>query len=373
MSSMVIDRRRALVGGAILLTAGALRPAWAAATGIEAPVYASACRLPDGHYALALLDAAGNLCRQIPIAGRAHDVAVSPATGQAVLFARQPGEFALAFAPDGRREPVLFTPPESRCFFGHGAFSPDGRLLYATENDLDGGRGLLGVYDATGGFKRIGEIETGGVGPHEVILLSDGRTLAVANGGYETLPVTGRTPIDLAAMKPSLVFISRDTGEIVARHEPPPDRRLLSIRHLAEDARGRVWFGGQWEGGAGDVPEVIGWTRPDEALRTFAAPAATGALLKGYIGSVAASRDRTTIAVSAPRAGRVLVIDAAATALSRVLELPDACGLAPDETQGITISTGFGKLVDSGRGASADPLAEHAGIAFDNHLRRIAE
>ena len=369
---MVIDRRRALFGGAILLGAGVLRPAWSAGTAGEAPVYASACRLADGRYALALLDAAGNVSRRIPVAARAHGIAYGPASRLAVLFARQPGEFALAFTPDGHREPVLFAPPESRCFFGHGVFSPDGRLLYATENDIDDGRGLLGIYDAGDGFKRLGELETGGVGPHEVILLSDGRTLAVANGGYETLPVTGRTPIDLASMKPSLVFIGRETGTIVARHEPPPGQRLLSIRHLAEDAHGHVWFGAQWEGGPDDTPDVIGWARPDQALRTFAAPAATGAGLKGYIGSVAASRDGRTIAASAPRAGRVLVIDAEAMSLSRVLELPDACGLAPDEAQGITISTGFGRLVDSRRGADTAPLAEHPGLAFDNHMRRLS-
>ena len=369
---MAIDRRQALVGGAICLVIGAMRPAWAAVPGSTDTVYASACRLADGRHAVAFLDAAGNVFRRIPVASRAHDIACSPPGGLAVLFARQPGEFALAFAPDGRREPVLFAPPENRCFFGHGAFSPDGRLLYATENDIDGGKGLLGVYDATASFRRIGELETGGVGPHEVILLADRRTLAVANGGYETLPATGRTPVDLGGMKPSLVFLDLATGTIIARHEPQAGQRLLSIRHLAEDARGRVWFGGQWEGGADETPEVIGWARAGDRLNTFTARGASGSALRGYIGSVAASRNGRLIAASAPRAGRVVVIDAEAMAVSRILELPDACGLAPNGAEGIVVSTGFGRLVDSGTDGAATTLAEHAGLAFDNHLRRVS-
>ena len=370
---MAIDRRQALVGGAICLGFGAMRPAWAAVPGSTDTVYASACRLADGRYALALLDGAGNVRRRIPVASRAHDIAFCPPGGLGVLFARQPGEFALAFAPDGRREPVLFAPPQNRCFFGHGAFSPDGRLLYATENDIDGGKGLLGVYDASAGFRRIDELETGGVGPHEVILLADRRTLAVANGGYETLPATGRTPVDLGGMKPSLVFLDLATGTTIARHEPRPGQRLLSIRHLAEDSRGRVWFGGQWEGGVDETPEVIGWARPgDDGLFAFTARGASGSALRGYIGSVAASRDGRLIAASAPRAGRVVVIDAEAMVASRILELPDACGLAADGAQGIVVSTGFGSLVDSRTDGPAAALAKHAGLAFDNHLRRVS-
>ena len=36
---------------------------------------------------------------------------------------------------------------EGRHFFGHGVFSPDGKLLYATENDFEAARGVIGVYD----------------------------------------------------------------------------------------------------------------------------------------------------------------------------------------------------------------------------------
>ena len=65
----------------------------------------------------------------------------SPAAGRAVVFARQPGTFAVVFDPSGREAPVTIPSIEGRHFFGHGVFSPDGKLLYATENDFDAARG----------------------------------------------------------------------------------------------------------------------------------------------------------------------------------------------------------------------------------------
>ena len=35
-------------------------------------------------------------------------------------------------------------------------------------------RGVIGVYDATDGFRRIGEFDTYGIGPHEMLLTPDG-------------------------------------------------------------------------------------------------------------------------------------------------------------------------------------------------------
>ena len=42
---------------------------------------------------------------------------------------------------------------------------------------FEAGQGVLGIYDVSGGFTRIGEVPTHGVGPHEVLLSPDGRIL----------------------------------------------------------------------------------------------------------------------------------------------------------------------------------------------------
>jgi len=366
---MAIERRKALSGGLVTLAASTLPRAWGAAAVAIGPVYVSACRRATGGYVLALLDEQGGLERQIQLPWRAHDIAWSANKGRAVLFARQPGSHALAFSPRGERAPILFTPPDNRCFFGHGAFSPDGGLLYATENDIETGKGLLGVYDVEAGFARIGEMETGGVGPHEVILLRDGRTLAVANGGYETLPATGRTAIDLAGMQPSLAFLDRLAGSVIATHRPAPTQRMLSIRHLAEDFAGRVWFGAQWEGDADATPELIGWATRDRGLTMIAPALPLGLALKGYIASLSASRDGRRIAASAPRAGRVVMIDAETGAVSGTMQAPDASGVAPRWGQGFAVSTGFGRLLEWRGDSPPLVVADAAGLSFDNHMR----
>ncbi len=192
MSSMAIDRRHFLIGTSLTFAAASASRAFAgmledgAETGVDAGDLIAACRRPDGTYSVVVLTLDGAVLRELPLEGRGHDIALDRASGQAVVFARRPGSFALAFDIQDRREPVLFTTPANRHFYGHGVFSRDGRLLYATEHDNETRAGLIGIYDATGGYKRIGEVPTYGIGPHEVILLADGKTLAVANGGIET-------------------------------------------------------------------------------------------------------------------------------------------------------------------------------------------
>ena len=51
----------------------------------------------------------------------------------------------------------MFTTPTDRHFYGHGVFASDGHLLFTTENDFAAEAGVIGIWDVTGGFKRIGE------------------------------------------------------------------------------------------------------------------------------------------------------------------------------------------------------------------------
>ena len=97
---------------------------------------------------------------------RGHSFAIDAAGGRAVVFGRQPGFFALGFGLDGAAGPVELDLPQDRHFFGHGAFFDDGRLLAATENDFDGGRGVLGIYDASAGgaYRRVGEFDAAASG-----------------------------------------------------------------------------------------------------------------------------------------------------------------------------------------------------------------
>jgi len=50
-----------------------------------------------------------------------------------------------------------------------------------------------------------------------MILLPDGKTFAIANGGIETHPDYGRAELNLEGMDPSLSFVDSRDGQLVGR------------------------------------------------------------------------------------------------------------------------------------------------------------
>ncbi|HOV03469.1 MAG TPA: DUF1513 domain-containing protein, partial [Kaistiaceae bacterium] len=304
--STAIDRRRLL---ALLGAAGLAPLAPRPGRAVPATAYLSAARLASGRHAALGLDAAGSLVFSLDLPERAHDIAISPDRRHAVAFARRPDRFAVVLDIAAGRVRHRFDAVAGRHFFGHGFFSPDGRLLYATENDYDGEAGAIGVYDTTAGWRRVGEIAGVGTEPHEATLLSDGRTIVAADGGILTHPDYGREKLNLATMAPALVYVDRDSGEVLETARLDPALHRLSIRHLACEAAGTVWFGCQYEGDPGDDVGLVGRHRRGEAPELVALPGEVTRALKQYVGSVAVNRAGTRIAVTSPRGGRVVVLD----------------------------------------------------------------
>lgn len=370
------NRRGFVLAASSLVLGAAATRAFAGGAAVEtdpaSSLYVSTARGADGRYCVVVVSEAGEVVGRMPLTGRGHDVALSSDGTTAVAFARRPGNFAVAFdATDMRREAVLFTTPEDRHFYGHGVFSADGRLLYATENDFEAGRGVVGVYDVARGFARIGELDTFGAGPHDLLLLADGVTLAIANGGIETHPDAGRADLNVDTMRPSLVFVDSRTGDLLAEHVLAADLHQLSIRHLCRDATGRVWFGGQWQGGLTSSPPLVGFAHRDDGIELLDCAEDIGVALKGYVGSVAASADGRIVAASAPKAGRVVYFDAASGRLLSTTTLADCCGIAPSGRDAIAVSSGHGALNTEGTDGAPRRAAVVEGVSFDNHLRRL--
>lgn len=365
---MAIDRRKILEGSAGLAAWLAALPAGtAAAAASSGPLYFSAARRASGAYVFVILDEAGRVIREIPLAARGHDAVLHEASGTGIVFARRPGTFAVAFDAFDRHAPTAIESRPDRHFYGHGVFSQDGRLLYATENDFDAARGVIGVYDVAAGFRRIGEFDSHGIGPHDVLLAPDGATLVVANGGIETHPDSGREKLNIATMSPSLVFLDRRTGDLLARHELPSDLHKLSIRHLDIDASGAVWFGGQWEGGLDRAPGLVGSATRDAPLRLLPALETEGPALRGYIGSLAVSAGGRLLAASAPRAGRIVFIDTETGRIAGETKLFDGCGIAPCAAGGFIATSGLGDVVHASLSGDSS-LTRNTGLAFDNHM-----
>lgn len=360
---MAIDRRQFIQAFAAL---GVMPIATLARAGDAAPAFVAARQEGAARFSVAVLDQAGALLFSEELDGRAHDIAIAPDLKTAVVFARRPGFFALVIDLGGRRRVLSFAPPEGRHFYGHGFFSADGRLLYATENDYEGERGVLGVYDPAAGYRRIGELPTHGAGPHEALLMRDGRTIAIGNGGVITHPDLDRVKLNLATMRPSLVYLDAATGDLIEKVELPADQHQLSIRHMAEAADGTLWFGSQYEGAETDRIPLVGTHKRGGDAHLVGAPEEAYAGMRQYVGAMAINASGTRVAATSPVGGHVLVFDTATRNLVDTRAIPEVCGIAGDNGDFFSADAG-GHLW---RGSTL--VSEYPGTMWDNHVRKIA-
>ena len=370
---MAIDRRttlQLLAGG----VAGSLLPAHfhAEAAAPRAPLYLSARTDAAGGYRVSGFASDGTSFFDLPLPGRGHSFAVRPDGTEAVHFARRPGRFALVL--DLLRSTIAHRveTPGGRHFYGHGVFSPDGRLLYATENDFDGERGVIGVYDGAHSYRRVGELPSHGIGPHEIALLCDGETLVVANGGIATHPDLPRVKLNLPTMAPALCFVDRRSGVLRRELTLDPALHRLSIRHLAVGPDDTVAVAMQYEGPAQDRVPLVALRRGGGPLHLLHGPPNIIRAMKNYCGSVCFDPSGRTVAVSAPRGNLVTFWDVGTGRFLSSAKVSDGCGVAPGAGPGEALaSSGLGSvIVIDARSGAARPLAVGGleAARWDNHL-----
>lgn len=336
-------------------------PGWSA---VGAPDFLSAALFPDGSYRLVGLTTLGEVTFTRPLPGRGHAAAAHPHHAQAVAFARRPGTFALVIDCATGAQIARLDAPKDHHFYGHGTFSPDGGLLFTTENSFELGEGRIGVWDASNGYTRLGAFSSGGIGPHDMVLMPDGASFAIANGGVETHPDTGRTKLNLPTMRPNLTYCDL-SGSILEQVELPRVLHKNSIRHLALRADGLVAFAMQWQGDTADHPPLVGLHQRGQSLRLLSAPAADQAALQGYAGSIAFSPDGATVAITSPRGSTLHSFDVATGEFTGAHALEDVCGLGASAASLIfTTGTGqVGRLTDTGT-----RQITQTGFQWDNHL-----
>ncbi len=351
------ERRRFLAG---MLAAGVIpKTGWASA---GMPAWLSAAGTSDGTFVLCGITAAREIAFRIPIPARGHAAAAHPTKAHAVAFARRPGTFALVIDCANGEVKSRLASPTGHHFYGHGAFSADGSVLFTSENDYGNARGMIGVWDATDSYRRITAFESGGIGPHDIKRLPGSDTLVVANGGIETHPDSGRTKLNLATMQPNLNYIT--DGQVTETVTLPRDLRLNSIRHLALSKTGTVAFGMQWEG-SGHPRALVGLhkrgedpllgTAPDDAIRA----------MQGYVGSIAMDETGHRIAVTSPRGGLVQTYDGSTGNIIESYSQTDACGIA-SQGEDFTVTAGTGDITRLSQPASETRSID--GLMWDNHL-----
>ena len=359
---MQLDRRQLIAGLASSAALVALPANLRAAP--EAALFAAARKDDRGNFSAALFSLDGDV-KSVVLPGRGHDIALRPDSGEWVAFARHPGKFGVA-VPLDNREPTWFQSRPDRHFSGHGVFSADGKILYATEYDYDHARGVIGVRDATGGYKQIAEFDAHGMEPHDITLLSDGRTMVIANGGIRTHPDSGREELNIPDMKPSLVYVDVTNGDLIEEHRLAPELHQLSIRHLAIAAGDVVVFGCQYRGPEGDEPALLGFHRLGDKPVIVPAPGPTQSALKDYVGSVATDNNGTIVAASAPKGNLITYWDVSTRNYLGSCALNDSCGLAPTHRQAsFLLTSGEGWLATGD--ADGDLKRESTAFRWDNH------
>lgn len=374
---MAIDRRtvlRFLAGG--VLAGGTLGLPLAPGAASRGRLYLGARADTGGRYRVSAFDASGTAAFDLGLPGRGHSLAVRPDGRVAVLFARRPGRFAFAVELARGRVEAEFATPRDRHFYGHGVFSPDGRFLYASENDFQGERGVIGIYDAGKGYERAGEIESHGIGPHEIGLLSDGATLVVANGGILTRPDLPRVKLNLATMASSLCYVHGSDGRLLDQRRLAPRLHQLGIRHLAVGRDDAVAVAVQYEGPRGDSVPLVALHRPgvgaNAPLAPLKATPGTWRAMKQYCGSVCFDSGGRLLAVSAPRGNLVTFWDAGGGVHLSSARVPDGSGVAPGERPGeFLASSGHGgvAVIDGWSGKTTPLEGEFVRTRrWDNHL-----
>ncbi|MEJ6069366.1 DUF1513 domain-containing protein, partial [Psychrobacter sp. 16-Bac2893] len=165
------------------------------------------------------IDADRQIVWQTTMPERVHDIVVQPAfdsqntfvnhnqNRDVVVIGRRPSEKFWVLDTATGQVKFVINAANNRHFYGHACYSSDGSKLYVTENDTLILDGKIGVYDVKNGYQKIAEFESYGIGPHELIMHPDGKTLVIANGGIKTERAS-REELNLDTMHPSLVYLN---------------------------------------------------------------------------------------------------------------------------------------------------------------------
>ncbi|WP_261836267.1 DUF1513 domain-containing protein [Vibrio ishigakensis] len=314
-----------------------------------------------GNYMLAATNISGELLYTHPLASRGHSVAHSQKTNHIGVFARRPGYYLDILDADSGAQLQSLEPPKDRFFYGHGVYDNDSSLLYTTEGVTDTCEGVIGIYDASNKYRRIGEWTGFGIGPHQIAQLSTG-VLVIAVGGIQT---HGRDKINLSSMKPQIAYLDPQSGKVLQTVSLSDHQ--LSIRHLAVDDKDEVFFAQQLQREAIEThPQLIMRHKlgNQEAKQLLISNRLHNKI--DYIGSIGVTKK--TVVASAPRANLLLVFDKASGQQITSLNQREACGIATTNS-GFYTNNYLGQIISTNR----DKVSIYNGpaLVWDNHWSHI--
>ena len=332
-----------------------------------------------------------------PIAFRGHSVIAHATKPERLLaFPRRPGNTCMEVKLNSGLVSHAFTCSEQRHLFGHGCFSANGHMLYTTEANLqrryvnagrgtashrntgrgNTGHGIISVRDATT-YQLLDELPSGGVGPHDMKLLSDGVTLAVANGGILTHPRSGREKLNLDTMRSSLTLI--DTNRGTADDIWLPAESKASARHIDIAVDGTVAIALQVQRSAmkhSDVSPLAAVLKPGKQALELNEPASVVAAMNDYAGSVAINNKTRVAGFTSPRGNIAAFWNIDSGDFVAHYNLHDVCGIAVSADNGhfiVSNSHGAVRYLDGTSIRENKSMRQHySAVHWDNHLTAIA-
>ena len=137
-----------------------------------------------------------------------HGIIIDPNNNQRLMLFEKKGLGACEVDLQAGKMTRTLQPKQGCHFYGHGAFSNDGKLLYATETYLDSHQGTITVRDAKD-LKLLGEFPTHGANPHDCHLFDNGKQMAITNAGGNF----GGNQI------PAVTYVDTSTGQLLEKIE----------------------------------------------------------------------------------------------------------------------------------------------------------
>jgi hypothetical protein len=284
-------------------------------------------------HVLCVFDLDGGRSRAISMDFFGHGLAFHPSERNRVVVFEKKGPGACEIDLGTGRVTRPIATPATRAFYGHGAFSRDGQVLFATENHLETRNGLIVIRDAQT-YRELGEFPTYGQSPHDCHLIDVGKTLAITNGGG---------PVDSAAL-PSVTFVDVASTKLLERLTFETPR--INAGHLALSAkRDVVAISAPREGLSRESLGGVTIRTGSGPFQTVTSPEDVIARMVGESLSLCIDDRRRTVGVTNPDGNIVTFWDLDQKRLVKHLDLPAPRGLARTLDGGsLVLSYGQGTL-----------------------------
>jgi hypothetical protein len=228
------------------------------------------------------------------------------------------------------RKVVRYIPGASgRYFYGHGAYSIDGSLLYSTETMLKTKDGVIALRDADT-LKILGEFPSYGKEPHECKLIDGGQTMVVTNGGGN---MQGETP--------NVAYIDMNSEKLLEKVELT-NARLNTGHFSVSDTGSLVVVSAPREGLSNQHLGGVSIRPRGDYMESIASPLAVTQRMKGEALSVVIHPDAGLAAVTHPDSNMVTIWSLHDRKLVKVIELEKARGVElTSDMKSFVISYGF--------------------------------